>query len=92
MAETNEERDHYLLQFFNYDFLPPRFHSVCRSFCRLAMDLDDLLPENPEKTPTLRKLPRSEGLRSQGRGLQGIGWRMLMKMSYMLQTRNRWRA
>lgn len=47
---------HYLLQFFEYEHLPPTLREVSRSFSGLAHEIDEKLPDNPEKTSALRKL------------------------------------
>ena len=43
-----------LLQFFNYLHLPEHLQAVSQPFCALAHDLENTLPENPEKTDALR--------------------------------------
>lgn len=45
-----------LLQFFNYLHLPEHLQAVSQPFCALAHDLENTLPENPEKTVAMRKL------------------------------------
>lgn len=47
---------HTLLQFFGYKHLPPSLQEVSRPFGDLAIEMDALLPENPEKTAALKKL------------------------------------
>jgi hypothetical protein len=47
---------HYLRQFFVYDHLPPPLQAVSQGFAELAGEIDETLPENPEKTTALRKL------------------------------------
>jgi hypothetical protein len=47
---------HYLQQFFVYDHLPPELQAVSQGFAELAGEMDETLPENPEKTAALRKL------------------------------------
>jgi len=45
-----------LLQFFEYEHLPPHLQEISKSFCRLAKKIDASLPVNAEKTTALRKL------------------------------------
>ena len=47
---------HYLIQFFEYGHLKPDLQAVSRPFCELAVHIDGILFENPEKTTALRKL------------------------------------
>jgi hypothetical protein len=47
---------HYLMQFFEYDHLPTQLKEVSIHFSHLAQHIDNILPENPEKTTALRKL------------------------------------
>ena len=46
----------HILQFFDYQHLPPHLQSISRPFCDEAHDLNRSLPENPEKIEALRKL------------------------------------
>jgi hypothetical protein len=46
----------YLLQFFNYEHLPPNLKAASAPFCELAKVVVNTLPENPERTVALRKL------------------------------------
>lgn len=46
----------YLIQFFSYQHLPEHLQNVSKSFCELAKKIDDELPNNPEKSTSLRKL------------------------------------
>lgn len=46
----------YLLQFFEYAHLPERLQSVSKPFGELAKQVNETLPDNPEKTVALRKL------------------------------------
>jgi len=50
------KQKHYLRQFFEYAHLPDRLKAVSEPFSKLAENVDDLLPDNPEKTASLRKL------------------------------------
>lgn len=47
---------HPIRQFFEYEHLPPNLQKVSKPFCDMAKDLDERLPNNPEKTTALRKL------------------------------------
>jgi hypothetical protein len=39
-----------------YDHLPPHLQAVSEPFCQLAEKIVEMLPSNPERTVTLRKL------------------------------------
>lgn len=45
-----------LLQFFEYDHLPPHLQAISKPFGDLARHIDATLPENAETTVALRKL------------------------------------
>lgn len=45
-----------MMQFFAYDHLKEPLKSVSKKFGDLAKEMDEYLPENPEKTVALRKL------------------------------------
>jgi len=47
---------HYLRQFFRHSHLPLKLQATAVSFEDLAQELDDTLPENPEKTTAIRRL------------------------------------
>lgn len=47
---------HYLLQFFEYKHLPEHLQAVSRPFGDLAYWIVSNLPDNPERTTSLRKL------------------------------------
>lgn len=49
-----------LLQFFRYEHLPVDLREVSKPFCRLAHEIVDALPRNPERTTALRKLLESK--------------------------------
>jgi hypothetical protein len=51
-----DKSPHYLRQFFAYDHLRPELQGVSQGFAELAGEIDETLPENPEKTTALRKL------------------------------------
>lgn len=51
-----EMADHYLLQFFSYDHLPPTLRGTSAPFSELAQTIIRTLPNNPERTTALRKL------------------------------------
>lgn len=46
----------YLLQFFTYKHLPDTLQIISEPFCRMANDIVNTLPRNPERTTALRKL------------------------------------
>lgn len=45
-----------MLQFFQYDHLPPHLQEISKPFCNLAHDIAEKYPQNAERTVTLRKL------------------------------------
>lgn len=45
-----------MLQFFEYEHLPPHLQNISKPFCVLAQAVVDTLPMNPERTVALRKL------------------------------------
>lgn len=45
-----------MLQFFEYGHLPKNLQEVSVHFNRLANEIVDKLPQNPERTVALRKL------------------------------------
>lgn len=45
-----------LLQFFAYAHLPPHLQDISEPFSRMAHNLVETLPRNPERTVALRKL------------------------------------
>ncbi len=45
-----------MLQFFEYLHLPYSMQEVSAPFCELAKQIVERLPQNPERTATLRKL------------------------------------
>lgn len=45
-----------MMQFFSYSHLPPSLQAVSKPYCDLAIQQNETLPENPEKTTALRKL------------------------------------
>lgn len=54
------EPDH-IMQYFEYEHLPPKLQEVSRPFCELAKAITDpsspfSLPRNPERTKALNKL------------------------------------
>jgi hypothetical protein len=49
-----------MLQFFRYEHLPADLREVSKPFCRLAHEIVDTLPRNPERTTALRKLLESK--------------------------------
>ena len=46
----------YLMQFFEYAHLPANLQAVSKPFGELAKQIDESLPNNPEKSTALRKL------------------------------------
>jgi len=50
------KKPHYLMQFFAFAHLPEHLQDVSSPFYDLAEDLDESLPDNPEKTKALEKL------------------------------------
>lgn len=44
------------IQFFGYEHLPIGLQSVSKKFFDLAHDLEDTLPDGPEKSAGMRKL------------------------------------
>jgi hypothetical protein len=52
MSETNEQ----ILQFFEFTHLPNELQLVSSRFHRLALEIVQSLPRNPERTVALRKL------------------------------------
>lgn len=50
----------YLMQFFSYAHLPEHLQKVSKPFCDMAKEIDDTLPDNPEKSTSLRKLLESK--------------------------------
>jgi hypothetical protein len=53
-------KPHYLLQFFVWTHLRADLQPVSRAFAELAEDIDQNLPDNPEKTTALRRLLESK--------------------------------
>lgn len=47
---------HYLIQFFGYQHLKPELQIISKPFADVAMNMDEFLPDNPEKSAMLRKL------------------------------------
>lgn len=45
-----------MLQFFDYDHLPPHLQAVSVQYANLAQEIVDRYPMNPERTVCLRKL------------------------------------
>jgi hypothetical protein len=44
------------MQFFQFGHLPPHLQVISAPFCKLAEQVTELLPRNPERTVALRKL------------------------------------
>lgn len=45
-----------LLKFFSYDHLPDHLQQISKPFYSMAVQIDNVLPSNPERTVALRKL------------------------------------
>lgn len=45
-----------ILQYFAYQHLPVHLQDVSKSICDLAHEMDEKLPDGPEKTVGMRKL------------------------------------
>lgn len=50
------KQDHYLMQFFSYEHLPPKLQVVSKHFSDLARIVFNTCPDNPETTTSLRKI------------------------------------
>lgn len=48
--------EHYLMQFFAYEHLPPHLQQVSRPFGEMAKSIVETLPDNPERSTAIRKL------------------------------------
>ena len=51
-----DEKYEYRLQFFEYTHLSEDLQQISKKFHKLAYDLVEELPRNPERTTALRKL------------------------------------
>ena len=49
-----------IIRYFEYKHLPEHLQLVSSGFAALAADLDDRLPDGPEKSVALRKLLESK--------------------------------
>lgn len=49
-------KPHDSMQFFEYKHLPDHLQEISMPFGQLAQQLDELLPNNPEKSAMMRKL------------------------------------
>lgn len=56
----NETSGDPMLQFFEYEHLPPKLQVTSQQFWLLARELVQSLPRNPERTVALRKLLESK--------------------------------
>lgn len=52
--------EEHILQFFQFEHLPPHLRKVSEPFCLMAHQLVADLPRNPERTVALRKLLESK--------------------------------
>ena len=59
-----------LLQFFAYAHLPDHLQRVSEKFGKLALEIVDTLPRNPERTVALRKL-----LEAKDAGVRAMLWK-----------------
>lgn len=50
----------HILQFFAFAHLPPHLQVVSEPFGKMAQQIVDTLPRNPERTVALRKLLESK--------------------------------
>lgn len=55
-ARTTDRAAASLLQYFEYEHLPPPLQSVSKPFCELARKLTNIVGPHPERTVALRKL------------------------------------
>lgn len=46
----------HLIQYFRYDHLPQKLQNLSAPFGELALEIDEIIPDGPEKTAGLRKL------------------------------------
>lgn len=46
----------HMMQFFGYGHLPVHLQDISKPFHRMAQNIMETLPENPERTMALRKL------------------------------------
>jgi hypothetical protein len=56
LGDSMATAPHYLRQFFVFEHLRGDLQEISRRFADLAAELDQTLPDNPEKTTALRKL------------------------------------
>lgn len=56
MSNSNEIANEPILQFFQFDHLPPHLQEVSARFWDVACAVVATLPRNPERTVALRKL------------------------------------
>ena len=56
IQEKDGNKMERLLQFFEYQHLPPHLQEVSKPFCELAHTMIRTLPGNPESTVAMRKL------------------------------------
>ena len=45
-----------VIKFFAYEHLPPKLQEISRPICELALQMEDVLPDGPEKSAGMRKL------------------------------------
>ena len=45
-----------IMKYFDYSHLPPDLQTVSSGICKVAIIMENILPEGPEKSAGLRKL------------------------------------
>lgn len=53
---SNSQMSNTIMQYFTYKHLPPHLQQVSQPLCDLATEMDNTLPDGPEKSAGLRKL------------------------------------
>lgn len=56
IRSNTDASDNKIMQFFAYAHLPPHLQRVSKPFALLAQEMDQNLPQGPEKSAGLRKL------------------------------------
>lgn len=56
IRSNTDASDNKIMQFFAYEHLPPHLQRVSKPFALLAQEMDQNLPQGPEKSAGLRKL------------------------------------
>ncbi len=60
MSSSHPAVVHVMQYFHEGEGLPADLQKLCKLYARLARELDEMLPDNPEKTYALRKLLESK--------------------------------